>query len=164
MTDEEFIDFARRHSPALFRTAVVLCRDCHTAEDLVQETLAKVYVAWVAKRSPTDDPVAYGRTTLVRTYVSGRRRRASTEVITDSLPELHHLDDDGADRVWLSQALGRLSRTDRVILTLRFLDDHSVAEVAAMLKIKPGAVKTRTNRALARIRDLTELTPEESRS
>lgn len=96
--------------------------------------------------------------------MSGRRRRASTEVITDNLPELHQLDDDGADRVWLSRALGRLSRTDRVILTLRFLDDHSVAEVAAMLKIKPGAVKTRTNRALARIRDLAELTPEESRS
>lgn len=164
LTDEEFIDFARGHTPALFRTAMVLCRDVHAAEDLVQESLAKVYVAWVDKRRSIDDPAAYARTALVRTYVSGRRRRTSTEVITDSLPELRYLDGDGADRVWLSQALDQLPRRDRVILALRFLDDHSVAEVAEMLTIKPGAVRTRTNRALARIRNLVDLTPEESRS
>jgi Sigma-70 region 2 len=43
---EEFVQFAEVMSPRLRRTAFLLCGDWHTAEDLAQTALAKVFVSW----------------------------------------------------------------------------------------------------------------------
>ena len=73
-----FEELARARTPVLLRSAWLLCGDAHLAEDLVQETLAKVYVRWHAPlRSRIDDPVAYSQTVLTRTFLSNRRRRSS---------------------------------------------------------------------------------------
>lgn len=148
----EFEEFALAHSGALYRQAWALCGDRHLAEDLVQETLAKVYVKW--RRIQT--PYAYSQRTLMRTYLSHRRRRSSTEQPWADLPEQPNtLDTMGMSdlRLSLQEALHELAPLDRAVLVLRYLEDLSVAETADLLGLSPGAVKNRSLRALNRARE-----------
>lgn len=154
----EFEEFALARTPQLYRSAWLLCGDRHSAEDLVQETLAKVYVRW---RKPLggriDNPAAYAQTTLVRTFISQRRRKSNQELPYADLPEV--LDADPSDmsdlRLTLQDVLAGLAPLDRAVLVLRYSDDLSVEEVAHRLGLSPGAVKNRSMRALERARERT---------
>jgi RNA polymerase sigma-70 factor (sigma-E family) len=146
-----FEEFAVAAAPMLQRTAWLLTRDRHAAEDLVQETLAKVFVAW-GRRTPIDNPAAYARTALVRLYISGRRRRSSTEVVTDQLPERARETDQAASLA-LHAALRDMHPKDQAVLVLRWFVDRSVAETAADLQMTESAVRTRASRALGRLRE-----------
>ncbi|MBB5785809.1 SigE family RNA polymerase sigma factor [Jiangella mangrovi] len=150
---EGFMEFATACSGRLFRTAWLLTGDWHLAEDLVQETLGKVYRAWT-KRSRPDDPLAYARTTLVRTYITHRRRRRAAEHPTDTVPEVAVPEVDVALRITLIDALARLEPKDRVVLVLRYWEDRSVEETAAELGLSAGAVRSRSFRALERLRSV----------
>ena len=148
----EFEDFALARSGALYRQAWALCGDRHRAEDLVQETLAKVYVKW----RRIDTPYAYSQRTLMRTYLSHRRRRSSTEQPWAEVPEHPGTEDPMAVsdlRLSLQDALAELAPLDRAVLVLRYLEDLSVAETATRLGLSPGAVKNRSLRALNRVRE-----------
>jgi len=79
---EEFIEFAAVTSPRLRRTAFLLCGDWHTAEDLAQATLAKVFGSW-RRISRKDAADAYATRTLVNTYLADRRRKRVGEVLVD---------------------------------------------------------------------------------
>lgn len=150
--DREFEQFAVARTPQLYRSAYLLCGDRHRAEDLVQETLAKVYVKWGRR---IDNPAAYAQTTLVRTYISQQRRRSSHEVPYDDLPESATADPaEAADlRMGLQDVLDGLMPLDRAVLVLRYSEDLAVAEVADLLGLSPGAVKNRSMRALERARE-----------
>lgn len=150
--EAEFTAFATARTPALYRSAWMLCGDRHTAEDLVQETLAKVYVAW---RRSIENPAAYAQTTLVRTFISRRRQRSSSELAYADLPDVPGNDPSSATdlRMQLQEALGSLAPLDRAVVVLRYLEDLPVEEVAARLGLSPGAVKNRSMRALARMRE-----------
>lgn len=148
---EEFTEFATARSGSLFRTAWLLAGDWHLAEDLVQETLGKIYVKW-PRMSRVDDPVAYARTVLVRTFISHRRKRSSSERPTEDLPELPHGDGDADLRMTLLDGLARLDRKDRAVLVLRYWEDRSVESTASELGMSPGAVRSRCLRALERLR------------
>jgi len=150
---EEFEEFAVARTPQLFRAAWLMCGDTHRAEDLVQETLAKVYVRWHRRLgAPIEHPVAYAHTTLARTYLSAQRRRSTHERPTEHLPETAMTDGDAATRLALRAALDELAPMDRAVLVLRYLEDVSVADTADALGVSPGAVRNRTLRALDRLR------------
>jgi DNA-directed RNA polymerase specialized sigma24 family protein len=84
---EEFIEFAAAAaSPRLLRMAFLLCGDWHTAEDLVQTALAKLFVSWRKVRRQ-DAAHAYAARTLVNTYLAEKRLKRAGEVVTDTLPE-----------------------------------------------------------------------------
>lgn len=148
---EGFEEFAHARTPHLFRTAWLLAGDRHLAEDLVQETLAKMFRAWGGMRR-IDNPAAYAQTVLARTYISHRRRRSSTERPVADAPDQAVPEDDVALRVLLRDALAGLDRLDRAVLVLRFFEDRSVEQVALDLNQSRGAVRTRTSRALTRLR------------
>lgn len=153
-----FEAFVAEASPSLFRAAWVLTRDAQAAEDLLQETFARMYVSWRDRR-PIDQPVAYARRTLVHLHIDRGRRRWRSEVVTDDLPDAPRgdhapLGDRVVDEVALAEALARLEPADRVVLVLRYLLDLSVADVAHTLEISDNAVRTRSHRASARLRDL----------
>lgn len=149
----EFEEFARARLPHLYRAAWLLCGDRPGAEDLVQEALAKVYVRWVRRLAPPiDNPAAYAQTVLVRTYVSSRRRRSSTEQPRDVLPEQALPGTDHDLRLSVAAALEGLEPLDRAVLVLRYLDDRTVRETAAELGVSEGAVRNRCMRALDRLR------------
>ena len=149
----DFEEFALARTPALYRAAWLLCGEHHRSEDLVQETLAKVFVRWHSRlRGPIDNPAGYAHTTLVRTFISAQRRKSNHERPTEHLPEMA-VDQSGTDvRLTLRDALAALEPLDRAVLVLRYLDDRSVAETAEAIGVSPGAVRNRTMRALERLR------------
>jgi RNA polymerase sigma-70 factor (sigma-E family) len=155
----EFEEFALARTPQLYRSAWLLCGERHQAEDLVQETLAKVFVRWNRRfGAPIDNPAAYAQTALVRTFLSARRRRSSTELAYADVPERAGPDPAAASdlRLALVAALAGLAPLDRTVLVLRYLEDLSVGEVAERLGVSEGAVRNRSMRALQRTRPLLD--------
>lgn len=158
--EQEFEEFALARAPHLYRSAWLLCGDRHQAEDLVQETLAKVYVRWCRPfGARIDNPAAYAQTALTRTFLSGKRRRSSGELPYADPPDSPVADPaDLSDmRLALRDALGELAPADRVVLVLRYLEDLSVDEVAGRMGVSPGAVRNRSLRALERIRGVVDV-------
>jgi RNA polymerase sigma-70 factor (sigma-E family) len=150
-TTDDFEEFARARTPHLYRTAWLLAGDRHHAEDLVQETLAKMYRAWRGLQR-IENPSAYAQTVLTRTFISQRRRRSWTERPVEAVPDQPDRQGDPELRVTLRRALAELEPLDRAVLVLRFFEDRSVEQVALDLGQKAGAIKARTARALDRIR------------
>ncbi|MEU4197187.1 SigE family RNA polymerase sigma factor [Kribbella sp. NPDC026611] len=145
---EDFEEFARARIPHLYRTAWLLTGDRHHAEDLVQDTLANLLRTW----HKIDNPEAYARTALVRTYISQRRRKSWSERPTADLPETAERPGDPELRMALQSALAELAPLDRAVLVLRFFEDRSVEQVALDLGKNASAITTRTARALGRLR------------
>lgn len=149
-SEDEFRDFARARYQQLYRSALFLCGDPYGAEDLVQETLTKVYAVWGTRQ--IDNPSAYSHTTLTRVFLSIRRKLSSTEYLVDALPERPSYDPSMAVRLDLQRALAELSRLDRAIVVMRYLEDRPVEEVAASIRKSSGAVRNRAGRALRKLR------------
>lgn len=138
-------------SPALLRTAYLLTGDRHLAQDLVQVALSRAYLRWSRLRS-LDAGEAYVRRVLVTQAASSWRRKWHGEVPTSSVPEVVGAGPDLDLRESLRVALLRLPPGQRAVLVLRFYEDLSEADTAALLGCSPGTVKSRTSRALDALR------------
>jgi RNA polymerase sigma-70 factor (sigma-E family) len=149
--EDEFAEFAVAASPRLLRAAYLLCGNRHTAEDLAQTTLAKVFASW--RRISNQQAVhAYATRTLVNTYLGDKRKKSSREVVTSELPE-PAIDSPAPElRMMVLDALATLPPRARAIVVLRYWADMSVAEVADVLGCSEGNVKSQCSRALARLR------------
>lgn len=151
--DAEFAAYMSARQPTLLRTAFLLTGDAHTAEDIVQTALAKLYLAWdrVQKRETLD---AYVRRIVVNEAKTlfrrpWRRRERATEV----LPErgIEETYDDGlAGQVWA--VVSTLPPRQRAVIVLRYYEQLSEAEIAQALGISEGTVKSQASRALATLR------------
>jgi RNA polymerase sigma-70 factor (sigma-E family) len=156
----EFSEYAAARRPQLVRLAYALCGDWHTADDLVQTALAKLYVAWPrVRRAGAED--AYVRKTILRSSIDDsrrpwRRERAGLEGFDHPAPAGL----DPADRHDLVNALMALPEMQRRTVVLRHWLGLSVAETARDLRISEGTVKSHTSRALERLHQL--MTEEES--
>lgn len=151
--EEEFRDFVTVRSAALLRTAYLLAGDWATAEDLLQTALTKTYLAW--KRLGQIEAVEpYARRVLVNTATSWWRRRWHGERPTEFLPERAAPDrlDEQLDRDVLWRHVKALPARQRAVLVLRFYEDMSEAQTAALLNISAGTVKSQTSRALGTLR------------
>lgn len=146
--EQEFSDFFLARGPALRRTAYLVVRDWHTAEDLVQQAFVKLYAAWPRVRRDSVD--AYARKVVVNQCLSHLRRNRP-EAPTAHVPDAATTEaqETGLD---LGAALALLAPRQRAIVALRFLDDLPVADVAAALGIAEGTVKSQTARALDTLR------------
>ncbi|WP_228974210.1 SigE family RNA polymerase sigma factor [Streptomyces sp. DH12] len=154
---DEFMEFAAGRTGHLFRSACLLTSgDVHLAEDLTQETLRRMYVAWGRRLGRRiDNPAAYAQTVLVRVFLTHRSRRASTEVVLADVPDAAASGGPDPDtRVALLHALGQLAPKDRAVVVLRYWEDRSVEETARAMGTSPAAVRTRSTRALSRLRTL----------
>jgi RNA polymerase sigma-70 factor (sigma-E family) len=155
---EDFDAFVRARSAALARTAYLLTGDRHLAEDLLQDTLARVAERWRSVVR-SGDPEPYVRRVLYTRAVDGwrYRRRARESAAAAARLEPISAGDDGetvARRVVLRDALGRLTPRQRAVLVLRFYEDRTEAETAEMLGCSVNTVKSQTRHALARLRVL----------
>lgn len=141
------------------RAAYLLTRDWQLAEDLLQTSLTKLWLAW----SRVDDPDAYLWRTMTHTYTSWWRRKWRGEVPTDlapdNLPQAGSTGrapraaiDDAIGQIDLWRALATLPRRQRAVLVLRFFLDLSTTQTAATMDCSEGTVKSQTSKALAKLR------------
>ncbi|WP_249998559.1 SigE family RNA polymerase sigma factor [Actinoplanes sp. M2I2] len=153
-TDDDFDEFVRSRGQALLKFAYVLSSDAHLAEDIVQEVLARMHRRW-DRITAMDNPEAYVRTSIVRQFLSWRRRRASREAVLAQVPEPAGIDEPqqqvlARDQMW--QLLAGLPRAQRAVLVLRFYEDLPDDEIARTLGCAESTVRAHASRALARMR------------
>lgn len=151
--EQEFREFVAARSASLHRTAYLLAGDWASAEDLVQTTLAKVYVNWrrIADRQAVE---AYARRVLTNTATSWWRRRWHGERPTERLPDVEAADPSNllVERDALWRCVRALPARQRAVLVLRFYEDCSEVETARVLGVSAGTVKSQTARALDTLR------------
>jgi RNA polymerase sigma-70 factor (sigma-E family) len=164
----EFEDWLVAREPALQRTAHLLTGDVHAAQDLVQNTLAKLYLRWDRVRD-VDNVDAYARKALVNEFRSAWRRPVRrVEQIVEVVPERATAEtpayDGSQDAVW--RFVCGLPPKQRAVIVLRFYEQLTEAEIADLMGISVGTVKSQSSRALAALRaglpDHPEITGEES--
>jgi len=148
-----FTDFADTHAGGLFRTAYLVVGEHQLAQDLVQESLVKTYVAWSRIRDH-GKAEAYARRVIVTTAISWRRRRSFHERPVDTLPETPTSDPvEGVgwrDELW--QALTSLPPRQRAAIVLRYYEDLSESQTAQVMGCSVGTVKSQVSTGLARLR------------
>ncbi|HVN49929.1 MAG TPA: SigE family RNA polymerase sigma factor [Acidimicrobiales bacterium] len=160
--DAGFLAWAASRMPTLRRRAYLLSGDWHTADDLVQESLAGMFKSWprIARGGNLD---AYAARVMLHKLLDERRRPWRRETPVDAVP-------DRADRS-SEQAMGRVERADdelaralrslppgqRAVVVLRYGDDLPLEQIAAVLGVRPGTVKSRLSRATESLR--RELAP-----
>jgi len=134
---------------ALTRTAYLLTGNHHDAEDLVQTALVKAVAVW---RRIGDDPEPYVRRILVNENISRWRKHRGREVVGSTPYDEPVTGDDADRRIALADALARLTPKQRTVLVLRFYEDLTERQVAELMGIGIGTVKSQTRDALARLR------------
>jgi RNA polymerase sigma-70 factor (sigma-E family) len=134
------------------RTAYLICGDWHRADDLVQDSLVAMYAVWprVARGDNID---AYASRVLLHKHIDERRRPWRREHSVDPVPDgvdqraRRGFDEvDDRDDVLVS-ALAALPAVQRSVLVLRFTDDLALDEIARVLELPLGTVKSRLSRA-----------------
>jgi RNA polymerase sigma-70 factor (sigma-E family) len=133
--------------------------DWALAEDLVQTALGEVWRHW-ARVAVMDAPEAYAHKAMVNTFLRWHGRRWTGEIASAELPELA-ADTGGFHRVdsreSLRQALGELTAKQRAVIMLRYFEDRSEADTAAIMGCSVGTVKSQAAKAIARLRGVPGL-------
>jgi RNA polymerase sigma-70 factor (sigma-E family) len=150
-----FEAFVSESGNVLLRTAVFLTSDPYAGEDVYQETMHRLSTRW----PKVDSPLGFCRRVMRNIVVDLARaqRRRPREL------ELHQRFDSGDPRsgdpaaavelrLALFSALDTLTAKQRAIVVLRYVDDRSENEVAAMLGVSTGTVKSGASRAMAQLR------------
>jgi RNA polymerase sigma-70 factor (sigma-E family) len=157
-SDDDFVEFAEASRERLHQSAYRLCGDWHRASDITQEALMRVYVAWPRLERKACG-AAYARRAVMSVVVDQSRKRSSTEVpaiAVEAASSARDLAGEIADRQAVMHALARLPQRRRACVVLRYLEDLSVEEVADLLGIDEGTVKSQTWRGLASLRRMLE--------
>jgi RNA polymerase sigma-70 factor (sigma-E family) len=151
--DTQFRDFVAARSAALLRVAYLVCGDLNLAEDLLQTTLTRTYLAW-RRLDGLDSIEAYARRVLLNTTTSWWRRRWRAERPTEFLPERPVSDPTDRlverDSIWV--LLSTLPARQRAVIVLRYYEDLSEADIARELGVSVGTVKSHAARGLATLR------------
>jgi RNA polymerase sigma-70 factor (sigma-E family) len=159
--EHAFREYVRARRRALLRMAYLLTGNLADAEDLVQSALAKTYLAWdrIEDRRALD---GYVRRAMVNTQISWWRKRRLDEFPTDELPDQAAVDQSISSDMQeaLRRAIDRLPERMRAAVTLRYYEDMTEAEIAEVLGVSLGTVKSTVSRAVAKLRIDVELQPD----
>jgi len=149
---DEFAEYAAASIPSLRRLALLLCRNWHDADDLVQATLSKLCQHWY-RAAAADSTDAYVRAILVREFIRGRRTGWARRVsVTDQPPQIRAPVADLDSLLDLQAAMTALAPRQRAVLVLRYYCDLDVTQTAQALGCAPGTIKSQTSKALATLR------------
>ncbi len=150
----EFDAYVRRREGSLLRTAYLLTGNSHEAEDLVQTALTQLYRSWDKVRDP-DSLDGYVRRIMVNANNSAwrkpwrRREVSSVDLVAETIDPLSPDPDT-------RRALGALIKTlppkQRTVIVLRYYEDLPATDIADLLGVSPGTVRSQANRAIAALR------------
>jgi RNA polymerase sigma-70 factor (sigma-E family) len=162
--DDAFSEFVAAQSESLMRSAYLLTGRRADAEDAVQATLLKVYLAWhrIERREAAG---AYARKALLHEVLAVRRGPLRRHWVTDRPPEVAVTADDGGTetRDLLHVALLRLPAKQRAVIVLRYYEDLTEQQTADVLGVRVGTVKQHASRGLSRLRQELDASAEELR-
>ena len=152
--EEAFHEFVVIHSSRLFRTALLIVGDYQLAQDLLQESLVKTYVAWPRLRD-VGNAEAYTRRVIVTTSTSWRRRSSFHERPAVTLPDdvMADVADFIAADADLWTRLHALPSRQRAAVVLRYCQDLSEVQTSELMGCTVGSVKRHASRGLAKLRD-----------
>ena len=156
----DFVSWAQVAAPRLRRLGFLMTGDWHLAEDLTQDALIRIYSVW-GRVSRDGSPNAYASRVLVnanRSWVRvARNRERPTEHLPDRLGPVS-ADAAGSDlQDRLASGLAHLGASQRRIVVLRYWECRPEAEVAQMLGLSGGTVKSQASRGLAHLRELLDV-------
>lgn len=145
----------RRDRDRLVRLATLLVDQQSLAEELVNDAFASAYERW----DRLDSPEAYLRTAVVNRSRDALRRRRIVRAFAlrrtvDEAVGAGAVGEPEPDDV--RAAIAALPSAQRAVLVLRFYDDLTIDDIAAVLHRKPGTVKSQLHRALAALREVIE--------
>jgi RNA polymerase sigma-70 factor (sigma-E family) len=149
-----FAGFVRENTSALLRTAYLLTGNAQSAEELVQDTFARLYPKW-ERVEAAEVPIAYVRRSLANAYVNQQRRASRREHPYEQVPERAEERDvfgqlDDRDEIWAG--LRGLPDRQRAALVLRFFEGLSDSESAAALGCREGTIRSLISRGLSTLR------------
>ncbi|OLF05105.1 RNA polymerase subunit sigma-24 [Actinophytocola xinjiangensis] len=151
--EESYRDYVVARTDVMRRTAYLLCRDWHTADDLVAITMVKLYRHWsrIGTESSLD---AYTRRTLLRTWLDEKRRPwRRHEELAETLPDTPDpVEFAVVSRAQLLDLLSSLPPRRRAAVVLRGYLGLSLEETAEILGCSVGTVKSQTARGLDTLR------------
>jgi RNA polymerase sigma-70 factor (sigma-E family) len=145
--------FCRRVHPRLVGALGLHCGDVRVAEELAQETLARVWERWPTVRA-ADSPEAWTFRVAFNLANSRYRRRAAEERAYGRVG-IRRDEEDGPDtagRLAVRAAVASLPPRQRAVIVLRYFADFSVEDTATAMRCAPGTVKSLTSRAMAGLR------------
>jgi RNA polymerase sigma-70 factor (sigma-E family) len=155
-SDAGYLDYVNGRVVALRRMAFLLCGNPDQADDLVQETITKLYARW-PRISQADNVDAYVHTMIVRAFLDEKRRGWWRVGLFASAPERPVLPSSPVEeQATLRAALAQVPARQQAVLVLRFLCDLPVAEVARILGCTDGTVKSQTSHGLKRLRQILD--------
>ena len=153
--ERDFTGFVRAHTGDLLRTAYLLTGDSTAAEELVQDTLVRLYPKW-AMVAAAEVPLAYVRRSLTNGFVNFTRRASRREIAVDFVPERMDSIDrpgqfDDRDEIWAM--LRDLPERQRAALVLRYFHDLPDEEIGDALGCRVGTVRSLVSRGLTAMRE-----------
>jgi RNA polymerase sigma-70 factor (sigma-E family) len=157
--EHDYTQYVAARLPRLHAIAYQLLGDRHRADDAVQDALTTLYQRW-GRMHEVRNLDAYVHTMVVRAVLSDRRRFWAKVQLWGSPPEDAAGPPDEPrveQRMVLRQALRALPEGQRTVIVLRFLCDLPVEEVAAVLGLAEGTVKSQTSHGLQALRRLAVL-------
>jgi RNA polymerase sigma factor (sigma-70 family) len=157
-----YASLVREHEEIAFRIAYVICGNAADAEEAAQDAFLKAYRA--LGRFRAGEPLRPWLLAIVANEARNRRRAAARRAALavrasrEAAPswEAGRAEEAviaGERRATLLAALARLAERDRTVIACRYLLELTEAETAAALGVRPGTVKSRLSRALARLRE-----------
>ena len=152
--DQDFAAFVAARGTSLFRLACLLTGSPSEADDLVQDSLEKVYLRW-SRVSRADAPYPYVRRLMVNTLVSNHRRPARrAEVLRASPPDapVESREQAVLDHSRCGRWSSALPTRQRAVIVLRYYEDLSEQQIADVLGCSTGSVKSQAHDALAALR------------
>jgi RNA polymerase sigma-70 factor (sigma-E family) len=150
-TSVDFDDFMRARLPHLLRFGRALTGSEAAAADLVQEALERTLMHWSRVGAEDSDPERYVRRVMVTRNVSGWRR-LRRERLAERVPDRGSTDPEPLWDSDLWQALTELPPKQRAVIALRYYEDLSEEEIARVLGVSRGTVKSQASRALDKLR------------
>jgi RNA polymerase sigma-70 factor (sigma-E family) len=165
--DEAVTVLYRAHALRLTRLAYVMIGDRGLAEDIVQEAFAGLHRRW-GRLSDTSKAVFYLRSSVLNGCRTVLRRSSAARALTlvdigegpmSIVASAEATALSAEERRALMSAIRRLPARQREALVLRFYLDEPEAEIARLMRIRPGTVRSTTYRALAALGRLLEEKP-----
>ena len=155
---DQFEALVREHYEPLLRFAMSLTRTEADALDLTQHT----FQVWAEKGHQLRDITkakAWLYTTLHRAFLQTRRRQnrfpqLDLEEVIDQLPDVSTVPSDSVDWLPVLPALAKVDQIYQAALTLFYLEDYAHRDIAAILGVPVGTVKSRIARGIARLREI----------